>query len=284
MAAFPSLEIHHLPRLCFDHRPLLISMSPITPRRSQFKFLGAWLEHTGFHNLVSNTWAGQAHQEPLCNFGLKLKKMHSILKTWNSEIFGDINNQVKAKTLLVDRLESQLQHCWDDDLYDSMKEAKSELSDLLLFQFSVLEEQFKLQWAYDDDTQVIGQAAVSHLQALFGASSTHATIEGEDLVHLILSDPENEALCKPLDKEEIKQVVFSMNPKASPGPDRFTGTQIPNILVATNIILLPKVKGRCSIGQFRPIGLCNFVHKILSNLLNNRLKAYLGQIISPEQT
>ncbi|KAL9690798.1 hypothetical protein QQ045_011208 [Rhodiola kirilowii] len=57
--------------------------------------------------------------------------MRNVLKMWNREIFSDINKQVKAETLLVDRLESQLQHRWDDDLYDSVKGAKSELRDLL---------------------------------------------------------------------------------------------------------------------------------------------------------
>ncbi|KAL9680304.1 hypothetical protein QQ045_018182 [Rhodiola kirilowii] len=58
---------------------------------------------------------------------------------------------------------------------------------------------------------------------------------------------------------------------------------MPQSMSSTKIILLPKLKGCCSIDQFRPISLCNFAHKILSNLLNNRLKAYLGRIISLEQ-
>ncbi|KAL9679735.1 hypothetical protein QQ045_017601 [Rhodiola kirilowii] len=163
--------------------------------------------------MVSNAWAGQAHQEPLQKFGLKLKKLCGVLRTWNREVFGDINKRVKEQTLLVDKLESQLQHRWDDDLYDLVKDAKSELSNLLRYQFNILEEKAKLQWSYEgdhnskfhhaaikarriqntirltmvdrsrmDDAQVISQAAISHLQALFGAHPIHEAIEVDDLV------------------------------------------------------------------------------------------------------
>ncbi|KAL9662394.1 hypothetical protein QQ045_027227 [Rhodiola kirilowii] len=48
-------------------------------------------------------------------------------------------------------------------------------------------------------------------------------------------------------------------------------------------MLLPKVKKAISLDQLRPISLCNFVHKILSNPLNSRLKKVLAGIISKEQ-
>ncbi|KAL9681960.1 hypothetical protein QQ045_013752 [Rhodiola kirilowii] len=64
----------------------------------------------------------------------------------------------------------------------------------------------------------------------------------------------------------------------------FKGLPLPNLISATNIILLLKVKHGCTLNQIRPISLCNFIHKIISSILNTRLKNILPAIISKEQS
>ncbi|XP_026384858.1 uncharacterized protein LOC113280452 [Papaver somniferum] len=112
----------------------------------------------------------------------------------------------------------------------------------------------------------------------------------------------------PLTPEEIKNVVFQMvvGEKAQ-GPDGFTGlfyqklwdivgeavidmTQtcfrtghIGKVNNHTNISLIPKVPLAELVTQYRPIGLCNFVYKILSKTLANRLKPFMNNIISQQQ-
>ncbi|KAL9691264.1 hypothetical protein QQ045_011684 [Rhodiola kirilowii] len=98
-----------------------------------------------------------------------------------------------------------------------------------------------------------------------------------------------------------------MNPASSPGPDGFTGKffqscweiikddlvaavkgffvgfQIPKLISCAHIALLPKVKNASSLDQVRPISLCNFIHKILYRILNDRLKGVLTGLINTEQ-
>lgn len=53
---------------------------------------------------------------------------------------------------------------------------------------------------------------------------------------------------------------------------------------STEIILVPKVSGPENLTQFRPIRLCNFLYKIISKLLVNRLKIFPSSLISSKHS
>ena len=61
----------------------------------------------------------------------------------------------------------------------------------------------------------------------------------------------------------------------------FRDRRIPKYLNRTNIVLIPKVQDPETIGSYRPIGLCNFVYKIISKVLVGKIRPYLDKIISP---
>ncbi|KAL9663307.1 hypothetical protein QQ045_028147 [Rhodiola kirilowii] len=159
-----------------------------------------------------------------------------------------------------------------------------------------------------DDVDTIGQAAATYFKSFFGSFPEHADIVVDDLIHMTISDSQNVALCCLPDEEEIHSVIQNMNPNSSPSPDGFTGKfynvcwiiikdyliravhgffeglHLPKIILATDIILLPQVKQASTLQQIRPISLCNFCHKVISNILNSRLKKVLSGIISKEQS
>ncbi|KAL9664220.1 hypothetical protein QQ045_019619 [Rhodiola kirilowii] len=124
----------------------------------------------------------------------------------------------------------------------------------------------------------------------------------------VISDEQNLKMIKMPDEEEVRAAVTGMNPTSSPGPDGFTGKflyscwlivkndlteavrsffvgiQIPKLISSAHIILLPKIKNAVSFDKVRSISLCNFIHKVFSKILNDRLKAYLPKLISREQS
>ena len=53
---------------------------------------------------------------------------------------------------------------------------------------------------------------------------------------------------------------------------------------ATFLALIPKSEGADALGKFRPIALCNVIYKIISKVIENRLKPLFPGIISPEQS
>ena len=64
----------------------------------------------------------------------------------------------------------------------------------------------------------------------------------------------------------------------------FLERKVSEYLNKTLIVLIPKVQGPESIGNYRPISLCNSIYKIISKVIVARLRPQLENIVSPFQT
>jgi hypothetical protein len=118
----------------------------------------------------------------------------------------------------------------------------------------------------------------------------------------------NSDLCKAHTDAEIKTVLLQMGPTKAPGPNGFPalfyqthwkffkgeichdvrsflcGSEIPEELCDSIIVLIPKVAKPKHLKNFRPIILCNVLYKNASKVLANRLKVILPDIISEQQS
>jgi len=107
--------------------------------------------------------------------------------------------------------------------------------------------------------------------------------------------------------EEIKNAVFGLNVDGTPGPNGFgahfyqffwdivavdvvssvqeffyTGVLAPNFN-ANILVLIPKIPGAASMGDFRPITLANFQFEIVTKILAERGAIICMRIISLQQ-
>ena len=120
-----------------------------------------------------------------------------------------------------------------------------------------------------------------------------------------LSDEIKSSLDDMVMLEEIKEALWSMKPYKSPGPDGlhagfyqwfwlivgdsvikevmkiFVDRKVPDFLNKTLIVLIPKTQGPESIGNYRPISLCNSIYKIISKVIVARLRPHLENLVSP---
>ncbi|XP_042514269.1 uncharacterized protein LOC122088953 [Macadamia integrifolia] len=107
-------------------------------------------------------------------------------------------------------------------------------------------------------------------------------------------------------REEIKKVVWGLDPDSSPGPDGFPGAffkqcweivgddfcgaviaffhcgKLPNGVNNSFVTLIPKVEGAVSLDKFRPICMANFFCKVLSKIMAERLSCLLPRLVSDE--
>ena len=123
-----------------------------------------------------------------------------------------------------------------------------------------------------------------------------------------VSSSMNRLLIAPYSRDEVRKALFQIGDMKAPDPDglhaiffkRFwhilgdeltnevldaiNNKKIPNGWNQTNIVLIPKVESPEVITQYRPISLCNVVHKIMSKMSSNRLRKILPEVSSPTQS
>ena len=124
----------------------------------------------------------------------------------------------------------------------------------------------------------------------------------------VLSEDDKGSLNLLVSDDEIREGLWALKPFKAPGPDglhagffqRFWPTvkesvrneimhifeegRIPDYLNRTNIILIPTIAGPESLGNYRPISLCNTVYKIVSKIIVARLRPHLDKLVCPLQS
>eukprot|EP01018_Ginkgo_biloba_P033947 Gb_18416 [translate_table: standard] len=117
-------------------------------------------------------------------------------------------------------------------------------------------------------------------------------------------DEDNVSLVKPISLEELEDTISKMKKDKLPGLEGSLGKCfqgkleyyqkgfVKNVarsqgslgrLNATLIALISKEKGPMTFDKFRPISLCNVLYKIITKLMENRLKLILPKLILEEQ-
>lgn len=158
------------------------------------------------------------------------------------------------------------------------------------------------------DWSNIGQCFIYFYLDLFSSSDHTFPNHLENLIHRVLSGVDNSGRCEIPDPNAIKATVFSFKMGKSPGSGGFTPTfykkfwdimglkviqaiqafflheTLSNSMNNTFFVMIPKFGNFSKVEQFCPIALCNFVYKIITKTLANRLKCVLDNIISPWQS
>lgn len=146
---------------------------------------------------------------------------------------------------------------------------------------------------------------LENFSKLYPSSIPSIPFEFDELGEKVISEFENSLILKVPTPEQVKENVGKLHPFKSPRSYGFSisffqkfledGRGVCGFLCARMLstkssssqpeflILIPKTKQPTSFNHFRPINLYNFVYKIISRIITNRLKSLMGKVISPHQ-
>ena len=98
---FPTILQKRLPRILFDHFPIILECGDFSRGRRPFRFENMWLKAEGFKERVQRWWESSIFQgTPSYIVACKLKALKIDLKKWNKEVFGNVG--VRKSQLMFD--------------------------------------------------------------------------------------------------------------------------------------------------------------------------------------
>uniref|UniRef100_A0A803PIJ1 Reverse transcriptase domain-containing protein n=1 Tax=Cannabis sativa TaxID=3483 RepID=A0A803PIJ1_CANSA len=273
LSGCPNGGVHNLPIVASDHGPLILDTKMKKGRGSRvFHFYEAWLRESSCKEVIMDTWKLSEKGGGRNSLVTQLKGVKGALQRWKKKSFGD--NEANLK-ILENRLAWIQSHDEFENFYQEEQMIKKKISE---------------EWTRNE------------------MSSNPCLPEDlEDLISPSVSVEENIMMCGIPSSEEIYDHVSQMHPLKAPGLDGMSGIFFRNCwdTVGTEVIecvqeffrsatldhhlnfnyicLIPKVSNAERVELFRPISLCNFVYKLISRILSQRLKGIMDRVISPFQ-
>lgn len=150
----------------------------------------------------------------------------------------------------------------------------------------------------------VERLVVAYFRSIFASSSPSGFPEALEGIDVVLNEEMNQLLNMEPTLEEIRFALFQMHPTKAPGIDGFhalffqkfwdikcddvvglvktwwRGNLDLKSINKTCISLIRKCNEPKNMTKFRPISCCNVIYKIISKVMANKLKCFLGEIIS----
>lgn len=158
------------------------------------------------------------------------------------------------------------------------------------------------------DQKEIAEIIKGHFQELYKSPPSRDFGDLISLVEPVILEDWNAKLTREVTKEEVQLAAFQLGALKAPGSDGFPGLfyqsywdivgedvfgavssffregHLLKELNQTNVTLIPKTPNPEGMNHLRPISLCQFIYKIISKILANRLQPFIGNIISEHQS
>nr|XP_009587917.1 uncharacterized protein LOC104085557 [Nicotiana tomentosiformis] len=313
---FPDLEVTHLSKIGSGHCPMLLKCDiESTPIKKSFRFLNFWVKHASFKDVVRENWNADFSANPFVIFNYKLKTLKKALSTWSRATFEDVFQKIASLEEVVLVHERKFEAYPTQMNRERLQKFKDGDRNKKFFHAQVNGRRKRLKlkriknslgnWIEEDE--LIAKESVNFYKEQFCESVVPTAIDILNHVHCLVDMDQNENLMSMPTREEVKLAVFGLNRDSAGGPYGFTGAfyhtcweiieedvfamvmaffcgqQLPKCVTHTNLVLLPKKKEVNTFADMRPISLSNFVNKIFSRMIHDRLVGLLPELISEEQ-
>ncbi|KAI9168887.1 hypothetical protein LWI28_003367 [Acer negundo] len=300
-----------LPRICSDHCLLLVRLSDFeVSSHRPFRFQSMWLEHPYFIAIVCRIWSS-----PVVGSPSQSTELHSIQLDLSNRGFSD--DLFIAKASVHSKLDVLLRkhECFYCDR-SRVRWLRDRDRNTFFFHASIKRRQYRntisalsINEVLLEDRPTIRDHIISYYSGLFSSDVSRVGRDlsiVDDVIPSLVTAAENAFLTSVPSADDIHDAVFAMDAASALGPDGFSGSFYQrcwdviscDVVLAVHdffitgvifpglnsnfIVFLPKLRDSISVEQFRPIVLSNFLFKISSKILADRLAQVAARIISPQ--
>ncbi|XP_026428931.1 uncharacterized protein LOC113324862 [Papaver somniferum] len=274
--------------------------------RKPYKFIKCWFLNDSCKELISANWNMQDRGSHAFRLTRSLINVKDILRNWNLNTSGNIQTQLKL-----------VQHelaLVNTNNADRNFPSKIEFGSKIKYWYDVQKE-FYIQRAeenilsYDDRNtrDSIASELKRHFSNICRSRTPPSPVKLLVNIESCISDEDNDVLLSTPSADDIRKIVFQMQPWTSPGPDGYqpgfyqemwdvVGEDTVKVVQAffhskhlfkqmnhSIISLIPKSSCPKHASDFRSISLSNVSYKIISILLASRIKKVMDKFISPYQ-
>ncbi|XP_074314569.1 uncharacterized protein LOC141649788 [Silene latifolia] len=265
---FPYAKLHYLNREWSDHAPIKVVLNgkaPVAERARVFRFEQIWVGSEGCEEAVE-----MGVIKGCGNLANIVNKCTTELKAWKKTNISQIGCDISRKRAQLARLNEGDR---EEDNVARRRKLVAEIFDLRRQEEQYWRQRSRALWLKDGDrnTKLFHNRAEErkrYFQELFTSSRPTDRDEVFDGFERRVTGPMNAILRQEYNEDEVVEALNQMHPLKALGPD----------------VLIPKKKAPDKIRDFRPISLCNVVYKLVSKVLANRLKQFLNEIVSVNQS
>ncbi|XP_075109126.1 uncharacterized protein LOC142180920 [Nicotiana tabacum] len=236
-----------------------------------------------------------------------MEKLKKALSTWSRATFGDIFQKIASLEEVVRVYEAQFEINPTIQNRERLQKVQAELVKYLALEEKFWKQKARMQWFNDGDrntklfhVHVNGRRKRLQLKRIQNTAGVWIE-DKEEMAN------ENQELLRQPTAEEVKQAMYGLNGDSAGGSDGFNGCffhscwdivgedvmdmvkaffngqDLPRFITHTNLVLLPKKKEVITFSDMRPISLSNFINKVFSRVIHERLAGLLRNLISDEQ-
>ncbi|XP_077236579.1 uncharacterized protein LOC143878157 [Tasmannia lanceolata] len=304
---YPSSFASYLLPGLSDHTPIIIQFNQTSQiPKIPFKFFSMWLDDLSVFEVVERAWTPRRrHQLEAIQAQIAISPLDQALREEENRIKDSyVKSANKEEAFFRQKSRIQWLNLGDSNtafFHSAMKARKNQNS---------IQGTGTADGSISTNPDEIADTMVAYFKSLLNKEDSALPIHPNNFPNpsRILSEEDSLQLTNFFSAADIWNVIKNSDGNKSPGPDGLNGRFFqafwyligPDVvkaiqfffrkgkilpqLNATFISLLPKSPEASSPEKYRPISLCNFLYKVISKLMANRLKPILNKLISPFQS
>ncbi|KAK9024994.1 hypothetical protein V6N11_064895 [Hibiscus sabdariffa] len=105
---FDSLVVINLPRELSDHSPIMLVSDVCDSGPKPFRFFNVWLMNPQHIREMEGVWLRMRHEDVYDSLVRKLRELKMVLKDWNRESFGNVNEKYRSLVAEIEELDTRL--------------------------------------------------------------------------------------------------------------------------------------------------------------------------------